>query len=440
MKLGLRQTTKQCLQLGYKMQQAIRLLQLSSAELDAEIKIALADNAMLELTEEYTAAEQINAAATMVGDWDNGTIQDPSLHDHLYWQINLTPFTNRDKTIAICIVDSINDAGYLSTSIEDLHNSLRQNYPEHFNDLEIAEVIAVLHRVQQFDPLGVGARDLQECLLIQLAALDTDSSLLNACKQLVTNHLELLGKKDYAQIIKLMQIDPKCFAVIQKILLQLNPKPGTRIATNNVEFLIPDVIAQKVADHWLVKLNKNSIPNLRLNANYSSLKRSLVSERDAKFLHDQLNEAKWFIQSIQTRNNTLLKVASYIVRYQKDFLETGATQMRPLTLQQIANDLHLSESTISRITTRKYLHTPCGIYELKFFFSSHVVNMHGKHCSSTAVKAIIKRIIDQEAGKRRLSDQKIARIMANDGIIIARRTVTKYRESLGIQPSNQRGA
>jgi RNA polymerase sigma-54 factor len=441
MKLELNLTQKQTIGISPKMQQAIKLLQLSAAELEAEIMAALENNPLLETAED--TSENIDVDPT----WDelqpisissNANHSDPyhsptpTLHDYLDWQLNLTPFSDRDKVIALNIIDSIDDDGYLTTSIEDLHCSLQRNHPDLFKELDIAEIMVVLHRIQQFDPIGIAARDLAECLLLQLTVHTDTPELIAKCSELVTKHLELLASKDYTQLKTLLNLDEAELQQLLDILLHLNPKPGALVIDTNPEYIIPDVIVKKVNMRWHVALNKDLRINLRLNNNYANLA--------GDFFRAHYQEAQWLINSIKTRNQTLLKVASYIIKYQKDFLDHGELKMRPLNLHTIADDLNLHASTVSRITSRKYIHTPRGLYELKFFLSGHLANIAGPDCSSTAVKAIIKEIVEQEDPCHCLSDQHILDLIAARGIKLARRTVTKYREALGIKPSSQRGA
>lgn len=437
MKPELHLNLKQNLSLSPKLQQAIRLLQLSTYELDAEIQTALDTNPLLEINyDEECATEYKNQPNFEVS---SDLQHAPDLHDYLLWQLNLSPFSEHDYIIALTLIDSINEDGYLITDLEDIRCTLSAQYPTIFNELNHVAIQSVLDRVQQFDPLGVGARNISECMLLQIHALKIDAKLLNQCKLLINNYLDLLGKKHFAQLKEQMRINDTDLAAIIKQIKNLHPKPGLIFAAQNTEYLIPDVLAAKQNNLWNVSLNPTALPKLRINANYAQIMRHAQNAQDIMLLRKQYNEAQWLIDSIKNRNLTLLKVAQHIVQFQQDFLQHGEEKMRPLILQEVALALNLSESTISRITNKKYLHTPRGTYELKYFFSSNVITNAGELCSATAAKAIIKQLIAAEDSAQPLSDQEVTNLMAERGIIIARRTVAKYRESLGIQASNQRG-
>lgn len=439
MKSSLGLQLKQALSLSPKLQQAIRLLQLSANELEAEIKAALDTNPLLEIDHQFEDSHW-SAAYQERQDLHNFISEEPNLQDYLLWQLNLTPFSDRDHIIAITIIDAINDDGYLSLAIEDIWLGIRSNYPDQFNELELSEVMAVLHRIQQFDPAGIGAGDLAECMLLQLNALEISPELQALCKTLIKDHLELIARKEYAQIKRIMQVCDKDLHNAITQIKHLNPRPGSIITATNIEYITPDISVEKNGSLWQVNLHAHISQSLRINTNYAALMSNANNEFASASLRKQHAEAQWLLESIKNRNLTLLKVATYIVQYQNEFLEKGEAFMRPLTLQVIARDLELSESTISRITTRKYLLTPRGTYELKYFFSSRISADGGETCSSTAVKAIIKQLISEEEHEHPLSDQEITNIIEQRGINIARRTVTKYREALGIQSSNLRGA
>lgn len=454
MKQVLQLSTKQSLKMTPQLQQAIKLLQLSSTELEDEIKNALELNPMLEPVDPQEAHASDLPVETEWGsvesefsfqhdhaiddDFSSFTTSELTLQDHLLWQLNLTPFSDKDRIIAINIIDSLDDTGYLITPLEEIQTSLIQNYPNDFAQTDLDEVVAVLHRIQQFDPIGVACRDLQECMLIQLNAMPTTTPFLSVCKDLVTNYLDLLANKNYMQIKQKLQLkDPELQTVIHT-LTRLHPRPGELVNTQKSEYIIPDVLVSKKNNRWVVELNHDLAANVRINPSYAALIKRADSSRDNQFLREQLNEAKWFLNSLRNRNETLLKVASCIVTQQREFLEHGEEKMQPLTLNEVAIAIGLNESTVSRVTTKKYLHTPRGVYELKYFFSSHVSNSDGDNCSSTAIKAIIKKLIGGEEPKNPLSDQAITALMLDQGIKLSRRTVAKYRESMGIQSSNQR--
>jgi len=486
-----------------QLQQAIRLLQLSTLDLQQEIQQALESNPMLELVEDgeldverdapeesgdaqpdeadareaaeksqerleeswesepepewesqsdipndlpvdtawddiYQSAPASSARSDDDDDFDfeSRNSHSETLQDHLLWQLNLTPMSERDRAIATSVIDAIDDSGYLSLTLEDIHAGLHDETDE--DPVEADEVEAVLHRIQNFDPPGVGARDLQECLLIQLNQLPADTPWLPQARLLVSHYLNLLGNRDYAQLMRRSRLNEEQLRSVLTLIQTLHPKPGEALATGEPDYVIPDVIVRKVNDRWRVELNPDIAPRIRVNANYASLVRRADNSTDNTFMRDQLQEAKWFIKSLVSRNETLLKVATRIVEHQQGFLELGDEAMKPLILSDIAQAVEMHESTISRVTTQKYMHTPRGIFELKYFFSSHVSTDQGGECSSTAIRAMIRKLISAEAARKPLSDSKIAALLGDQGIKVARRTVAKYREAMQIPPSNER--
>ncbi len=480
-----------------QLQQAIRLLQLSTLDLQQEIQEALESNPMLERQEEgedfdnddpladrseatapaaaTSAAQESsfqesadNAERFDEGDWNeripeelpvdtawediyqtsasnlpssdedewdftSRTSAGESLHSHLLWQLNLTQMSETDLLIAVTLIDCISNDGYLEESIEEV---LEAFSPE--LDIEQDEIEAVLHRIQQFDPIGCGARDLRECLLIQLRQLPSTTPWLSEAQKLVSDHLDLLGSRDYSLLMRKMKIREGELRPVIDLIQSLNPRPGSQIEASEPEYVIPDVLVRKHNDRWLVELNQEAVPRLRVNPQYASFVRRADTSADNTFMRNQLQEARWFIKSLQSRNETLMKVATQIVEHQRGFLEYGDEAMKPLVLHDIAEAVGMHESTISRVTTQKFMHTPRGIYELKYFFSSHVSTSEGGECSSTAIRAIIKKLVAAESQKKPLSDSKIAGLLEEQGIQVARRTVAKYRESLGIAPSSER--
>jgi len=477
-----------------QLQQAIRLLQLSSLELQNEIQDALDSNMMLEVNEEDSDNEastespssQIESpvdtetedssqdfepesemlSSDTVGDtipdelpvdssWDDiyeaplptsavGPGEDgnfdyqgsneESLRDHLSWQLEMSHFSDTDRVIAESMIDAIDENGYLGTSLEDIHSSLLQALPE----LEFDEVEAVLHQIQNFDPLGVAAKDLRECLLIQLRQLPAETEWIKQATQLLTDHFDLLAKRDYNQLSRKLRLDDDNLKSVVQLILSLNPRPGGAISTSNTEYVIPDVYVRKLNGQWRVELNPDIAPKLRVNPYYASLVQRGNASSDNVSLKSHLQEARWFLKSLQSRNDTLLKVASRIVERQRDFFEHGQEAMKPMVLHDIAEEVSMHESTISRVTNKKYLHSPRGIFELKYFFSSHVTSDEGDEYSSTAIHALIKKLVAAEEARKPLSDSKIANLLADQGINVARRTIAKYREALNIPPSNQR--
>jgi RNA polymerase sigma-54 factor len=372
----------------------------------------------------------------MESDFESRNSPTETLNDHLLWQLNLTPFSDRDRFIAESIIDSIDVDGYLRSDIEDIHQGLFNEEDE--DPVELDEVAAVLKRVQHFDPAGVAAKDLQECLLLQLRQLDPETKWLPQAKLVVSHYINLLGSRDYAQLIRRSRLKEDDLIDVLKLIQSLNPRPGEAIIQNEPEYVVPDVIVKKEKGRWKVELNPEIAPKIRVNSGYAGFIKRADNSADNNFMKDQLQEAKWFIKSLQSRNETLLKVASKIVAHQQGFLDYGEEAMKPLILHDIAQAVDMHESTISRVTTQKYMHTPRGIFELKYFFSSHVGTASGGECSSTAIRAIIKKLIAAENPKKPLSDSKIAEVLKDQGINVARRTIAKYREAMSIPPSNER--
>lgn len=485
MKTSLQLKMGQQLTMTPQLQQAIRLLQLSTLDLQQEIQQILESNPMLELEEEHeqdlaeksssdtdsapedqhqdnpeldeqwskqelpedlpvdsewedtyqsSAGVSSNNTNQHDGDFDfdgrHATTED--LQDHLHWQLNLTPMSELDRSIAMMFIDGVDDDGYLHTSVEDVLESLADT------EVDADEVLAVLHRLQQFDPAGVFAYDLRECLLIQLKQLPEETPWLAETKEIISHHIEMLGSKDYANLMRRTRLKESELQEVLRLIKELNPKPGCSISQEHAEYVIPDVIVRNIRDEWRVELNPDISPKLRVNEEYVALIKRNDNSTENTFLRDNLQEARWFIKSLQSRNETLFKVATKIVEYQLDFFEKGDEAMKPLVLSDIASAVDMHESTISRVTTQKYMHTPRGIFELKYFFSSHVNTDEGGECSSTAIRAMIKKLIAEENTRKPLSDNKIATMLADKGIQVARRTIAKYREAMSIPPSNER--
>ncbi|MFL7010520.1 RNA polymerase factor sigma-54 [Enterovibrio norvegicus] len=493
MKPSLQLKLGQQLAMTPQLQQAIRLLQLSTLDLQQEIQEALEANPLLEQDEsgdnasdsdtsdDYDNTEQVSASADsddnlnredsldssdalsqkeMPDDLPVDTTWDDmysantgstgislgddipvyqgetteTLQDYLNWQVQLTPFTEVDLAIATAIIDAVDDKGYLTVTAEDILESLGAEDEE----VELDEVEAVLKRVQQFDPLGVASRSLQECLLIQLASFAEDTPWLTEAKAVLKAHMDLLANRDYRQIMKESKLREPELKEVMQLIHSLEPRPGNLIVTNEAEYVIPDVSVFKDRGKWVVQINPDSVPRLKVNQQYAALTKSGCSAADSQFIRSHLQDAKWLIKSLESRNETLLKVARCIVEHQQDFFEYGEEAMKPMVLNDIALAVEMHESTISRVTTQKYMHTPRGIFELKYFFSSHVSTDNGGECSSTAIRALVKKLVAAENQAKPLSDSKIATLLAEQGIQVARRTIAKYRESLGIAPSNQR--
>jgi RNA polymerase sigma-54 factor len=322
----------------------------------------------------------------------------------------------------------------LSVTLEDIFSGLISEW----EDLELDEVEAVQHRLQQFDPCGACSQNLAECLSVQLNQFDPDTPFLAEAKLIAKQYLPLLASRDFRQLVRRTKLKEDELSQAVALIQNLNPRPGDMIANGDTEYVVPDVFVEKREGRWVVELNPEIAPRLRINSDYASLVKRADSSSDNTFLKDNLQEARWFLKSLQSRNETLLKVASCIVEKQRGFLEYGAEAMKPLVLHDIAEIVEMHESTISRVTTQKFMHTPQGIFELKYFFSSHVSTDSGGECSSTAIRALIKKLVNGENPKKPLSDSKITDLLADQGIQVARRTIAKYRESLNIPPSNER--
>ncbi len=366
-------------------------------------------------------------------DFEGRNSAEESLQDHLMWQLNMTSMSDTDMLIALAIVDAVEPSGLLSIGPEEILAGFDEEL-----DIELDEIEAVRHRIQQFDPAGVATVDLQECITVQLKQLAPDTPWLNEALRVVNRHMHLLGSRDYAQLMRRMKLKEEQLKHVIALIQSMNPYPGDSVAPSKTEYIVPDVYVSKKNDRWTVDLNPDVSPKLRINSDYASLIRRADNSDDNTFIKDHLQEARWFLKSLQSRNETLMKVATCIVEHQLNFFEYGEEAMKPMVLHDIAEDVEMHESTISRVTTQKYMHTPRGIFELKYFFSSHVSTTSGGECSSTAIRAIIKKLVSSENTRKPLSDSKIAALLDEQGIKVARRTIAKYRESLNIPPSNER--
>jgi len=356
-----------------------------------------------------------------------------SVQSHLEEQLNLIHLSPCDELIAEAIVDGLDGEGILTIPLEDVLESIPAEY-----ECEIDEVEAVLHLIQHLDPVGIASRNLQECLVIQLKQLPSEIPWRNEAIKIVEDHISSLANRDYALLLRKTRLkEPELQAVIA-LIQSLNPRPGASIATTNTEYVDPDVIVSKRDGRWVVELNPKSAPRVRVNSEYASMIKRADNSSDNTYLKNHLQEARWFIKSLQQRNDTLLKVSTKIVEFQRGFFEYGAEAMKPLVLHDIAEAVDLHESTISRVTTQKYMHTPAGVFELKYFFSSHVSTHTGGEVSSTAIRSLIKKMVNEENPRKPLSDSKLANMLAEQDIKVARRTIAKYRDSLMIPPSNER--
>ena len=359
-----------------------------------------------------------------------------TLHDYLIWQLNLAPLAREDKIVALTLIDSIDPNGFLTVELAEILEAV--NIEEGLSEVSIDILEKILGSIQDFDPTGVGARDLSECLLLQLREIDVNKDLYECCKIIITNHLQELAGSNYSRIKKSLGASESQLQQALLLIRSLNPKPGSIISPKETDYIYPDVVARKITDNWIVELNSEVLPKVRINSVYEGLSKRSTDKSEKTYLKEHLQEAKWFIKSLQTRHDTLLKVASTIVEVQKDFLDYGPEHMKPLILSDVAQRTELHESTVSRITNRKYLSTPRGVFELKYFFSSHLGTASGGEISSTAIRALIKKLIEEEDQAKPLSDSKIAAILLEKDVKIARRTIAKYRESLGIQSSSER--
>ncbi len=520
MKQSIQLQVSQHLAMTPQLQQAIRLLQLSTLELQQELQLALESNPMLELDEDGSGdgtdtpdnsaddpirmLEQSQAAGGGGGEeepaadnqsmdldnlksmpdelpvdsvWDDvfdsssagtpaaghhgdgdfegnddGTRE--SLTSHLLWQLNLTPMGDIDRAIAFAIIECLDGDGYLTVPLTDVREAVLadddlralvdarpREGDEKAGDadaLGLDEIEAVLHRLQGFEPPGIAARDLRECLLIQLHQLPTDTRWRSEALRLVSGHLPLLAQRDFALLGRQLALREDQLGAVIRLIRSLNPRPGGNVAQADTHYVIPDVIVRRDGNRWRVELNPDATPRLRINAGYAAMAGDTAHRRDADYLRNHLQEARWLLKSLRARNDTLLKVSSRIVEIQQGFLEQGPEAMKALVLADIAEAIGMHESTISRVTTEKYMLTPRGIFELKYFFSSHVGTAAGGECSSTAIRAMIGKLVAAENTRKPLSDSQIAGLLIAQGINVARRTVAKYRESLNIASSSER--
>jgi RNA polymerase sigma-54 factor len=469
MRPSLQLKLSQHLALTPQLQQSIRLLQLSTLELEQELEKYLLENPLLEREEEEYAppalppgssedetskaektepepsepssadddswlGEEGNyASASGSFDDDDNEYQDvqaatTSLREHLSWQLGLMTIPVRDSTLVQCLIDALDDDGYLTQSLDELAEALPPELEIEPEELQIA-----LRHLQYFDPTGVGARNAQECLALQLEVLPADETQLLALK-IVRSHLELLAGRDFIKLKKLTGCDDDALRAAQFLIRSLNPRPGAQYAALDARYITPDVVVRKLRGHWTVNVNSDAFPRLRINRLYADI----LARQRGSGLAGQLQEARWLIKNVQQRFDTILRVAQAIVDRQRQFFDHGEVAMRPLVLREIADILGLHESTVSRVTTQKYMATPRGIFELKYFFGSHVATETGGACSATAIRALIKQLIGAEAPKKPLSDSQISEVLGQQGIVVARRTIAKYREALSIPPVNLR--
>jgi len=476
MKHSLQLKLGQHLTLTPQLQQSIRLLQLSTLELNQELEQMLQDNPLLEREDEdeagqstaevpaHTAEAEAQSSESPLpessdsepatalddadwndysaaggddedSDYEQGSVSGATLREHLLNQLIVSPLTLRDRTLVAALIDDLDDSGFLTQPLEDITASLQTELEE----LEPEEVETALKHLQNMDPTGVGARNLAECLTMQLRALPPDTPARDAAMRLTTHYLDLLAARDVGKLNKMLGIDDPMLRAARTLILSLNPRPGAAFGADDTHYVIPDVYVRKIKGMWIASLNADAMPKLRVNRVYADI---LARHRESggSQLATQLQEARWLIKNVQQRFDTILRVSQAIVDRQKHFFEHGEVAMRPLVLREIADAVELHESTISRVTTQKYMMTPRGLYELKYFFGSHVATDNGGACSSTAIRALIKQLVAAENSKKPLSDGQLAEVLGQQGIVVARRTVAKYRESLQIPPANMRRA
>ena len=505
MKQGLQLRVSQNLSLTPQLQQAIKLLQLSSLELNQEIDLLMQTNPLLERGEEgedeygnladdfddeslsaikdvetsqantelsdnlYEAAQTESSSSEPAefdtttpdfsdefsdeyGEFSNGSLWDENnspddddsdfrkqetlqlnLREHLLSQLKLMQLSERDQKLTLLLVDSINEDGYLEATLAEIVDEMPLEL-----EIEELELQTALRHIQNLDPIGVGARDLSECLLLQLNAMPEDTPHLALAKLLAKHYLQDLASRDFTKLRKYLGCDEETLKSVQQMITSLNPRPGSDFSQIGSEHYIQhEVVVKKAKGIWIASLNDAAIPKLKINQLYAGiLKRNRDS--NSQYLQSQMQEAKWMIKNIQQRFVTILRVSQAIVDRQRNFLEYGEVAMKPLVLREIADELELHESTISRVTTNKYMLTPRGIFELKYFFGSSVATDSGGTASATAIRALIKQLVDQENPKKPYSDNQITDLLAKQGIIVARRTIAKYRESLGIEPASLR--
>ncbi|MBT8102701.1 MAG: RNA polymerase factor sigma-54 [Gammaproteobacteria bacterium] len=447
----------QTLTMTPQLQQAIRLLQLPVLDLNAEIQEALEENIMLEMEDlpelpqtsgESTAEVETikaddlwqtrSAERTQDGGWNGegrpiSEFADESrqtLREHLLWQLEMEHFTPREVIIGEAIIDSINDDGYLTADLEDISASLDKE-----SGVVDSEIERTLTKIQRLDPVGVGARSISECIVLQLSQLEWETPGLQLAISIASDHLDLVASRDYGELRRGLRTSEDDLHEALALVRGCNPKPGLAVSPPTAEYVIPDVFVRKVDNRWQVEISPTGVPRLSVNQQYAKL---LRGSSEHAVLKSQLQEARWLIRSLEIRNETLLKVATSIVARQTEFLEHGDESMKPMVLRDIAEEIDMHESTISRVTTNKYMHTPRGVFEFKYFFSSHLASASGEDQSSTSVRAKIRKLIGAENPKKPLSDSKITNLLKEDGISVARRTVAKYREAMNIPSSSDR--
>lgn len=483
MKQSLNLNFSQQLALTPQLQQAIRLLQLSTVELNEEIEVLLQSNPLLERADfsadaASSSSQSVNTTTSNAGldnapaeapapaddeitthyesemdfdgdygannsRWEDSAVDDPdyqpqetaniTLREHLFAQISCLPLNERDLSLTLMLIDAINDDGYLEQPLEELLALIDDEM-----EVDLLELETALKHIHHLDPPGVGARHLAECLSLQVKALPDDTDCRELALEVATKHLPLLASRDFIKLKRTLSCDDDALREIQACITKLNPRPGSGFATIGAgHYVQHEINVRKIKGIWVASLNEESIPKLRINQLYAKILKQNRGN-SGQYLSSQMQEAKWMIKNIQQRFATILRVSQAIVDRQRSFFEHGEVAMRPMVLREIADELGLHESTISRVTTHKYMMTPRGMYELKYFFGSHVATESGGACSATAIRAIIKQLVAEESPKKPLSDNVIADMLSKQGIMVARRTIAKYRELLNIAPASQR--
>ena len=447
----------QSLTMTPQLQQAIRLLQLPILDLNAQIQEALEENIMLEMEDlpdvPRTTADSTAEVETIKADelWQSRAAErsqdsgwngegrpitefadesGETLHEHLYWQLEIENFTVREALIGEALVDSINDDGYLIADISEIILSLHEQPP-----VTVEEAEKTLVKLQRLDPVGVGARSLSECVIRQIEQLNPETPGHQLALDIAAGHLDLVAARDYGELRRSLRTSEENLHEALALVRGCNPKPGLAVSPAAAQYVIPDVFVRKVDNRWQVEISPTGVPRLSVNQQYAKL---LRGSGEHAVLKSQLQEARWLIRSLEIRNETLLKVATSIVARQVNFLEHGDEAMKPMVLRDIAEEIEMHESTISRVTTNKYMHTPRGVFEFKYFFSSHLSSDSGEDQSSTSVRAKIRKLIAGENSAKPLSDSKITNLLKDEGISVARRTVAKYREAMNIPSSSDR--
>jgi RNA polymerase sigma-54 factor len=447
----------QSLTMTPQLQQAIRLLQLPILDLNHQIQEALEENIMLEMEDlpddPRTSSDSTAEVETIKADelWQSRAAErtqdsgwngegrpitefadesGETLHEHLYWQLEIENFTVREALIGEALVDSINDDGYLTADVAEIISSLNERPP-----VTIEEAEEALAKVQRLDPVGVGARSLSECVMRQIEQLAPETPGYQLALDIAAGHLDLVAARDYGELRRGLRTSEENLHEALALVRGCNPKPGLAVSPAAAQYVIPDVFVRKVDNRWQVEISPTGVPRLSVNQQYAKL---LRGSGEHSVLKTQLQEARWLIRSLEIRNETLLKVATSIVARQVQFLEHGDEAMKPMVLRDIAEEIGMHESTISRVTTNKYMHTPRGVFEFKYFFSSHLSSDSGEDQSSTSVRAKIRKLISAENTRKPLSDSKITNLLKDEGISVARRTVAKYREAMNIPSSSDR--